>query len=125
MYTLVMTINHCYWKYDCKHHHIRQVEKKALKFYFQKQDKASTANNAIASQDKANTSLVALSAKLSPSKLLFSASKKQFNSLWIDLFSKLASNDKLISNEYKKYLENNLYFYCSVEDYKLDSFSKK
>ena len=33
MYTLVMTIDHHYWKHDCKCHHARQVEKEALESY--------------------------------------------------------------------------------------------
>ena len=41
------------------------------------------------------------------------------------LFSKLASNSKLASDEHKKYLKNNLYLYYSVEDYKLDFCPKK
>ena len=80
----------------------------------------------MAPQNKVNPSLAVSSAKnlfskLSPS----SAPKKQPNTLWVDLFSKLASNSKLTSNKYKKYLENNLYLYCSTGDYKLDSYSKK
>ena len=43
----------------------------------------------------------------------------------MDLSSKLASNGKLISDEHKKCLKNNLYLYCSAEDHKLDSYSKK
>ena len=43
----------------------------------------------------------------------------------MDLFSKLASNGKLTSDECKKCLENNLYLYCSAGDHKLDSCSKK
>ena len=43
----------------------------------------------------------------------------------MDLFSKLASNGKLTSDECKKYLENNLCLYCGAGDYKLDSCSKK
>ena len=43
----------------------------------------------------------------------------------MDLSFKLASNSKLTSDKYKKWLKNNLYFYCSVEDYKLDSCLKK
>jgi len=31
MYALAMTINHHYWEQDCECHHIRQVEKEALK----------------------------------------------------------------------------------------------
>ena len=78
------------------------------------------------SQNKANSALVASSAKNSFSKSsLFSAPKKQPNTLWIDLSSKLASNGKLTSNKHKKYLENNLCLYCSVGDYKLDFCPKK
>jgi len=43
----------------------------------------------------------------------------------MDLFSKLASNNKLTSNKHKKHLKNNLYLYCSAEDHKLDFCSKK
>ena len=43
----------------------------------------------------------------------------------MDLSSKLASNGKLTSDEHKKYLENNLYLYCSIGDYKLDFCPKK
>jgi len=43
----------------------------------------------------------------------------------VDLFSKLASNGKLTSDEYKKQLENNLYLYYSTGEYKLDFYSKK
>ena len=43
----------------------------------------------------------------------------------MNLSSKLASNSKLTSDEHKKYLENNLYLYCDVEDYKLDFCPKK
>ena len=43
----------------------------------------------------------------------------------MDLFSKLASNSKLTSDEYKKHLKNNLYPYCSAEDHKLNSYPKK
>ena len=28
-------------------------------------------------------------------------------------------------NECKKHFKNNLYFYCSIKDYKLDFYSKK
>ena len=42
----------------------------------------------------------------------------------MDLSSKLASNDKLTSDEHKKCFENNLYLYCDVRDHKLDSYSK-
>ena len=43
----------------------------------------------------------------------------------MDPSSKLASNSKLTSNEYKKYLENYLCLYCGVGNYKLDFCSKK
>ena len=43
----------------------------------------------------------------------------------MDLSSKLASNDKLTSDECKKYLKNNLYLYCGAGDYKLDFCPKK
>ena len=42
----------------------------------------------------------------------------------MDLSSKLASNSKLTSDEYKKHLKNNLCLYCSVGDYKLDFYPK-
>ena len=79
----------------------------------------------MASQDKANTSPVASSTKSSLSNTLSPTPKKQFNSPWVDLFSKLANNSKLISNKYKKYFENNLYLYYSIWDHKLDFCSKK
>ena len=93
--------------------------------FIQEQGKAFTAGNAMVSQNKTNISLMALSAKLSSSKPLFSTSKKQSNSLQIDISFKLASNGKLTSNEYKKHLENNLCLYCHARDHKLDSCSKK
>jgi len=94
--------------------------------HFQKQEKASTSGTAMASQNKANPSLAALSAKnLSSKSSLSSAPKKQSNTLWVDLSSKLASNDKLTSNERKKRLENNLCLYCGAGDHKLDSCPKK
>ena len=43
----------------------------------------------------------------------------------MDLSSKLASNGKLTSDKYKKHLENNLYLYYSIGDYKLNSCPKK
>ena len=43
----------------------------------------------------------------------------------MNLFSKLASNSKLTSDEYKKHLKNNLYLYYEVGDHKLDFCSKK
>jgi len=49
MYALAITINYHYWKHDYECHHARQVEKKALESHFQKQEKASTAGNSIAS----------------------------------------------------------------------------
>ena len=49
MYTLAMTIDHCYWKWDYECHHARQVEKEALESHFQKQGKISTSGTATAS----------------------------------------------------------------------------
>jgi len=43
----------------------------------------------------------------------------------VDLSSKLASNDKLTSDEHKKCLKNNLCLYCSAGDHKLDFCPKK
>jgi len=121
-----MTINHRYWKRDCKHHHVRQAEKEALESHSWKQEKASTSSSVTASQSKANLSLVASSTKNPSSKSSPSpAPKKQPNTLWVDLSSKLTSNGKLTSDEHKKHLENNLYLYCSTEDHKLDSCPKK
>jgi len=126
MYALAITINHCYWKCDCECYYTRQVEKEALESHSWKQGKASTSGSAIALQNKANPSLVALSAKISFLKSsLSSAPKKQLNSALADLSSKLASNGKLISDEYKKCLENNLCLYYGAENYKLDSCPKK
>ena len=72
-----MTIDHCYWERDHEHHHARQMEKEALKFHSWKQGKASTSGSAMASQNKANTPPVALSAKNPSSKSsLFPALKK-------------------------------------------------
>ena len=69
----------------------------------------------MASQNKANPSSVALFTKIFFSKSsLFPTSKKQSNSPWVDLSSKLASNGKLTSDKYKKHLKN-----------KLDSLPKK
>ena len=79
----------------------------------------------MASQGKANTSPVASSTKSSLFNTLSPTSKKQSNSPWVDLFSKLANNSKLISDKYKKYFENNLYLYCSIGDNKLDFCPKK
>ena len=80
----------------------------------------------MASQNKANPSLVVSFAKNSSSKSSLSSTlKKQSNSLQVDLSSKLASNGKLTSDKHKKHLENNLCFYCGVRDHKLDSCLKK
>jgi len=126
MYTLVMTIDHRYWKRDRERHHARQAEKEALKSHSRKQGKASISGSVTASQSKANTPLVASSTKNFFSKSSLSpAFKKQPNTLWIDLSSKLASNGKLTSDEHKKCLENNLCLYCGAGDYKLDSCLKK
>ena len=43
----------------------------------------------------------------------------------MDFSFKLASKSKLTSNKCKKHLKNNLCFYYSVKNYKLDSYSKK
>ena len=77
----------------------------------------------MASQNKANSSPVALFAKNSSSPS--PAPKKQPNTLWVDLSSKLSSNGKLTSDECKKHLKNNLCLYCGAGDYKLDSCPKK
>ena len=121
-----MTINYCYWERDREHHCARQAEKEALESYSQKQGKASTFGSVMASQSKANPSLAALSAKNPSSKPSLSPTpKKQPNTLWVNLSSKLTSNGKLTSNKHKKCLENNLYLYCGAGDHKLDSCSKK
>ena len=121
-----MTINHCYWERDHERHHARQAEKEALESHSQKQGKASISSSGMASQSKANPSLVALSAKNSSSKPSLSpAPKKQPNTPRVDLSSKLASNGKLTSNKRKKRLENNLCLYCGAEDHKLDFCPKK
>ena len=121
-----MTINHCYWERDCERHRARQAEKEALESHSWKQGKASTSGSVTTSQNKANPSPAALSTKnLSSKPSLSSAPKKQPNTLWMDLFSKLASNGKLTSDEHKKRLENNLCLYCGAGDHKLDSCPKK
>ena len=80
----------------------------------------------MASQNKTNLFLVASSTKNPSSKSsLSSTPKKQPNFLWVDLISKLDNNSKLTSDKCKKCLENNLYLYCGVGDYKLDSCPKK
>ena len=43
----------------------------------------------------------------------------------MNLSFKLANNGKLTSDEHKKQLENNLYFYYGAKDHKLDFCSKK
>ena len=121
-----MTIDHHYWERDHERHRARQAEKEALKSHFRKQGKASTSGSVTASQNKANPSLAASSTKNSFSKPSPSpAPKKQPNTLWVDLSSKLASNGKLTSDERKKRLENNLCLYCGAGDHKLDSYPKK
>jgi len=102
------------------------VEKEALESHSQKQEKAFIFGSTMAFQNKANPSLAASSTKTSFSKSSLSpTSKKQPNTPWVDLCSKLASNGKLTSDEHKKHLENNLCFYCGVGDHKLDFCSKK
>ena len=126
MYTLAMTINHCYWERERECHRARQAEKEALESYSQKQGKASTSSSATAFQNKTNIPPVVPSTKNPSSKPSLSPTpKKQPNTPHVDLSSKLASNSKLTSDEHKKYLENNLCLYCSVGDYKLDSCPKK
>jgi len=113
MYALAITIDYCYWKRDCEHHHARQAEKEALESHSWKQGKASTSSSAMAFQNKANTLLAVSSTKNPSSKSSPSpAPKKQPNTPWVDLSSKLASNSKLTSDECKKHLENNLCLYC-------------
>ena len=103
-----------------------QVEKETFKSHSRKQEKASISGPATASQNKANSSLVASSTKTSSSKSsLFPTLKKQSNSPQMDLSSKLASNSKLTSNECKKHLENNLCLYCGAGDHKLEYCPKK
>jgi len=126
MYALVMTINHHYWERDREHHCARQVEKEALESHSQKEGKASTSSSVMASQSKANTPPVAPSAKNLSSKSSPSPTpKKQPNTPWVDLSSKLASNGKLTSDKRKKHLKNNLCLYCGTGDHKLDFCSKK
>jgi len=123
MYALAMTIDHRYWERDRERHRARQVEKEALESYSRKQGKASIPSSGTASQNKANPSLATLnpSSKPSPSP----APKKQPNTPWVDLSSKLASNGKLTSDERKKRLKNNLCLYCGAGDHKLDFCPKK
>ena len=126
MYALAITINYCYWKRDHKCHHARQAEKEALESHSWKQGKAFTSSTAMAPQNKANSFLAASSIKNSSFKSPLSpAPKKQPNTLWMDLSSKLASNGKLTSDECKKHLEYNLCLYCGARDHKLDFCPKK
>ena len=126
MYTLAMTIDHCYWEWDCKCHCARQVEKEALESHSWKQGKASISGSATASQNKASSAPVASSIKNPSSKSsLSSAPKKQLNTLRVDLSSKLSSNGKLTSDERNKHLENSLCLYCGAGDHKLDFCPKK
>ena len=121
-----MTIDHHYWERDHECHCARQVEKEALESHFRKQGKASTSGSVMASQSKANSSPAASSPKNPSSKPSPSPTpKKQPNTPWVDLSSKLASNGKLTSNECKKHLENNLCLYYGAGDHKLDSCPKK
>jgi len=102
------------------------VKKEALESHSKKQGKAFTSDHTTASQNKANLSPAASSAKTSSCKPSPSpASKKQLNFPWMDLSSKLANNGKLTSDEHKKYLKNNLCLYCGAGDYKLNFCSKK
>jgi len=78
------------------------------------------------SQSKANLSPAASSTKNFLSKSSPSpAPKKQPNTLWVDLSSKLARNGKLTSDKHRKHLENNLYLYCGAGNHKLDFCPKK
>ena len=97
-----MTIDHHYWECDCEHHHARQAEKEALESHSWKQEKASIFGPAMASQNKANISPAVSSTKTSLKLSLSPAPKKQLNTPWVDLFSKLASNGKLTSDKHKK-----------------------
>ena len=120
-----MTIDHCYWERDCERHRARQAEKEALESHSRKQGKASTSSSVMASQSKANQSPAASSTKNSSKPSPSPAPKKQPNTPWVDLSSKLASNGKLTSDERKKRLENNLCLYCGAGDHTLDSCPKK
>ena len=73
-----------------------------------------------------NSSPAVLSTKIFFSKSSLSLTpRKQSNSLWVNLSSKLAGNGKLTIDKYKKHLENNLCLYYGAEDHKLDSCPKK
>ena len=65
--------------------------------------------------------LILIQGELNPSP----APKKQSNTPWVNLSSKLASNGKLTSDKCKKHLKNNLCLYCGAEDHKLDFCPKK
>ena len=117
-----MTINHCYWKQDCEYYCTRQAEKEALKSHSWKQGKAFTSGSVTAFQSKTNLSPAALPTKNPSSKpSLFPALKKQPNTPWVDLSSKLASNGKLTNDKCKKHL----CLHCGAGDHKLDSCPKK
>jgi len=120
MYALAMTIDHCYWEHDHKCHYVKQVEKEALESHSQKQGKASTSGPIAAFPNKANSSPVVSSTKTFSKLSLSPTYKKQPNTPWVDLSSKLASNSKLTSNKCKKCLENNLCLYYGAGDHKLD-----
>lgn len=106
---LVITIDRYYWKYNHKCYYARQAEKEAFESHFQKQGKASSASNAMASQNNTNIFLVTLFAKSFSFNKLSPTPKKQSNSLQVDLFYKLANNSKSTGNKYKKCFKNNLY----------------
>ena len=125
MYTLVITIDHYYWERDHERYYARQAEKEALESHSWKQEKASTSGPVAASQNKVNISLAASSTKTFSNSSLSPALKKQPNTPWVDLSSKLASNSKLTSDKCKKCFKNNLCLYCSAGDHKLDSCPKK
>ena len=126
MYALAMTIDHRYWERDRERHRARQAEKEVLESHSRKQGKAPTSGSGTTSQNKANLSPAASSAKNPFSKPSpFPAPKKQPNTPRVDLSSKLANNGKLTSDECKKRLKNNLCLYCGAGDHKLDSCPKK
>ena len=126
MYALAMTIDHRYWERDRERHRARQAEKEVLESHSRKQGKAPTSGSGTTSQNKANLSPAASSAKNPFSKPTpFPAPKKQPNTPRVDLSSKLANNGKLTSDECKKRLKNNLCLYCGAGDHKLDSCPKK
>jgi len=120
-----MTIDHHYWECDCECHCGRQVEKEAFESHSQKQRKAFTSGSTMIPQNKANISLAASSIKTSSKSSLSPAPKKQPNTPWMDLSSKLASNGKLTNDKCKKHLENNLCLYCGAGDHKLHFCPKK